>query len=91
MQPGLSRAIPMAIIGFLFGALLVIVIRGLQGLDPLWAAGPGIVMTAFTTAGFFVWGMGAFNPKMSVHGEAAEAEAHEAAEDGSSQADRTAR
>ena len=72
MQPGLSRAIPMAIIGFLFGALLVIVIRGLQGLDPLWEAGPGIVMTAFTTAGFFVWGMGAFNPKMSVHGEAAE-------------------
>ncbi len=78
MQPGLNRAIPMAIIGFLFGALLVIVIRGLQGLDPLWEAGPGIVMTAFTTAGFFVWGMGAFNPKMSVHGEAAEA--HEAAE-----------
>ncbi len=80
MQPGLSRAIPMAIIGFLFGALLVIVIRGLQGLDPLWEAGPGIVMTAFTTAGFFVWGMGAFNPKLSVHGEAAE-EAAAAAEE----------
>lgn len=85
MQPGLSRAIPMAILGFMFGALLVIVIRGLQGLDPLWEAGPGIVMTAFTTAGFFVWGMGAFNPKMSVHGEAAEeaeAAAEEAAEEG---------
>jgi hypothetical protein len=65
----------MGILGFLFGALIVIVIRGLQGLDPLWAAGPGIVMTAFTTAGFFVWGMGAFDPKMSVHGEAAHAEA----------------
>ena len=37
-------------------------------------------MTAFTTAGFFVWGMGAFNPKLSVHGEAAE-EAAAAAEE----------
>ncbi len=71
MQPGLSRAIPMAILGFLLGALIVIVLRGLQGLDPLWAAGPGIVVTGFMTAGFFVGGMGAFDPSMSVHGEAA--------------------
>ncbi len=78
MQPGLSRAVPMAFIGFLFGALLVIVIRGLQQLDPLWAAGPGIVLSAFMMAGFFVWGMGAFDPKLSVHGEAAEEAAHEA-------------
>ena len=81
MQPGLSRAVPMAILGFMFGALIVIVLRGLQGLDPLWLPGPGIVVTAFTTAGFFVWGMGAFDPSMSVHGEAAEAAHAQAAEE----------
>lgn len=76
MQPGLHRAIPMAIIGFLLASLAVIIIRGLQQLDPLWAPGPGFVLSAFTSAGFFVWGMGAFDPKMSIHGEHAE-EHHE--------------
>src|SRR5262245_26698734 len=74
MQPGLSRAIPMAILGFLFGSLVVIVLRFLQSLDPIWAVGPGLVVSVIFTAIFFVWGMGAFNPAMSVHGE--EAEAH---------------
>lgn len=69
MQPGLSRAIPMAIIGFMFGALVVIVIRGLQGLDPIWDAGPGIILSAITMAMFFVWGMGAFDPRLSIHGD----------------------
>lgn len=78
MQPGLSRAIPMAILGFMFGALLVIVIRGLQGLDPIWAPGPGIIIAAITMAGFFVWGIGAFDPRLSVHGdEEAEEVVHE--------------
>ncbi len=72
MQPGLNRAIPMAILGFLLAALGVIILRGLQQLDPLWAPGPGLVLSAFTSAGFFVWGMGAFDPKMSVHGEHAD-------------------
>jgi hypothetical protein len=75
MQPGISRAVPMGILGFLIGALLVIVVRGLQSLDPLWAVGPGIVFGAFFCAGFFMWGIGAFDPRMSVHGEHAEAEA----------------
>lgn len=69
MQPGLSRAIPMAIIGFMFGALLVIILRGLQALDPIWAPGPGIVVSAITMAIFFVWGMGAFDSRLSVHGD----------------------
>ncbi|MBK8025541.1 MAG: hypothetical protein IPK19_30130 [Chloroflexi bacterium] len=72
MQPGLSRAIPMSLLGFLVGSLVVIIIRGLQGLTPLWDTGVGMSLAAFTTAGFFVWGMGAFDPSMSVHGEAAE-------------------
>ncbi|MFN8529241.1 MAG: hypothetical protein U0670_11550 [Anaerolineae bacterium] len=79
MQPGLSRAIPMAVLGFLFGSLLVIVLRFLQSLDPIWAVGPGLVASVIFTAIFFVWGMGAFDPKMSQHGEEAEAH-HEEAE-----------
>lgn len=77
MQPGLTRAIPMAIIGFLLASLVVIGLRALQQLEPLWAPGPGFVLSAFVSAGFFVWGMGAFDPKMSVHGEHAEEEHHE--------------
>jgi len=83
MQAGLSRAIPMAIIGFMVGALITILIRGMQGLDPIWAAGPGLVLAGFTMAGFFVWGMGAFNPKLSVHGEAEEAVHEELVEEAS--------
>lgn len=76
-QPGLSRAIPGGILGFLAGALIVIIIRGLQSLDPLWATGPGLVMGAFMSAFGFLWGIGAFNPKLSAHGEEAEAPAEE--------------
>ncbi|MBL8133430.1 MAG: hypothetical protein JNL42_16335 [Anaerolineae bacterium] len=81
MQPGLSRAIPMALLGFMVGSLVVIIIRGLQGLTPLWDTGVGMTLAAFTTAGFFVWGMGAFNPAMSAHGEEAEAAQQKAAAD----------
>ncbi|HVU10557.1 MAG TPA: hypothetical protein VHD90_04735 [Phototrophicaceae bacterium] len=71
----------MAIIGFMFGALVVIVLRALQGLDPLWNPGVGLVIAPIFMAAFFVWGIGAFNPKLSIHGdeEAVEA-AHEAME-----------
>ncbi|MCL4248399.1 MAG: hypothetical protein KJ065_09675 [Anaerolineae bacterium] len=74
IRPGLSRAIPMGILGFLLGALIVIILRGLQGLTPLWDTGVGVTLAAFMSAGFFVWGIGGFDPRMSVHGEAA---AHE--------------
>lgn len=59
----------MGILGFMFGALLVIVIRGLQSLDPLWSPGVGLVFGTLFCAAFFVWGMGAFNPKLSEHGD----------------------
>ncbi|MCC6615191.1 MAG: hypothetical protein IT320_17070 [Anaerolineae bacterium] len=72
IQPGLSRAVPMGILGFLLGALIVIILRALQGLTPIWDVGVGAVLAVFMGAGFFVWGMGAFDPRMSVHGEAAE-------------------
>jgi len=68
MQPGLSRAIPMAVLGFVFGALAVILLRAAQGIEPVWSTGVGLALSAFTTAIFFVWGMGAFDPAMSAHG-----------------------
>jgi Na+-transporting methylmalonyl-CoA/oxaloacetate decarboxylase gamma subunit len=59
----------MGILGFMLGALIVILLRGLQSLDPLWAPGPGIVMAVIMTAVFFIWGMGAFDPRLSIHGD----------------------
>lgn len=67
MQPGLTRAVPMGILGFIAGALFVVIVRALQGLDPIWDQQIGIIIASFTTAGAFVWGMGAFNPKMNEH------------------------
>lgn len=75
LQPGLSRAVPMGFVGFFTGALLVFILRGLQGLTPLWDPGVGLIVCAFMVAGFFIWGIGAFNPKLSVHGDEAEEEA----------------
>ncbi len=75
MQPGLNRAIPLGVLGFLLGALIVVVLRGLQSLDPLWETGPGLVVAVFMAAGFFVYGMGAFDPRMNVHGESHDDEA----------------
>ncbi|MEZ4668043.1 MAG: hypothetical protein R3E39_09015 [Anaerolineae bacterium] len=75
MQPGLARAVPMGILGFVGGALLALVIRLAQGLDPAGSVGPAFVLGAFISAGTFVWGMGAFDPKMNLHGDHAIEEA----------------
>jgi hypothetical protein len=76
-NPGVSRAIPLGILGFLVGALIVIILRGLQSLDPLWQPGVGIVFGALFCAAFFMWGIGAFNPKLSEHGGEEEHAHHE--------------
>jgi hypothetical protein len=62
----------MAIIGFAVGALFVILLRAAQNLTPLWDTGVVIVLSSFTTAIFFMWGVGAFNPKLSEHGDGSE-------------------
>jgi hypothetical protein len=67
MQPGLARAVPMGILGFTIGAVIAYGIRLAQGLEPNAAApygfvGSAMVLGAFISAGFFVWGMGAFDP-----------------------------
>lgn len=79
-EPTFARGMSMAILGFLLGGLLVIVLRGLQSLDPLWDTGVGATVIAFSMAGFFLWGVGAFDPKMSEHGEHHAEEAHEIVE-----------
>lgn len=74
MRPGIARAVPMGILGFVVGALLAVVIRLLQGLDPnpndpYGYVGSAFVLGAFLSAGFFIWGIGAFDPRLNVHGE----------------------
>jgi hypothetical protein len=67
MRPGLTRAVPMGLLGFLIGALVVLLLRWIQGLDPVWEAEIAVIVATFTSAGFFVWGLGAFDPRMSEH------------------------
>ena len=76
MQPGISRAVTMGILGFLLGMLAVIVIRALQGLAPWWSPGSGIILSSLFSAAFFVWGIGGFDPRWSVHGEGAHGDEH---------------
>jgi hypothetical protein len=66
-KPDISRAIPGAIIGFIAGALFVLILRALQNMDPVWDAGVALVLTPFTTMAGWMWGIGAFNPKLSEH------------------------
>jgi len=67
MKPGLARAVPMGIIGLIAGLLFVIVLRGLQGVDPVWDSQIGFVVGAFSASFAFVWGMGANDKRMSQH------------------------
>lgn len=68
-RPGLQRALPGAIVGFFVGAIIVMAIRAAQGLDPIFASGPVLVLTPFTVLFGWLWGVGAFNPAMSEHGD----------------------
>ena len=68
-HPGVFRAIPGAILGFVAGLAIVLGIRTLQGLDPVWNPGVALVLAPFTTTFGWLWGIGAFNPKLSEHGE----------------------
>lgn len=68
-HPGVSRAIPGSIFGFLAGLAIVLGLRALQGLDPVWDPGVALVLSPFTAMFGWLWGIGAFNPKLSEHGE----------------------
>jgi len=79
MQPGINRAVPMGILGFIFGAALILFIRWLQSMDPVWDAQIGILGAGFMSAIFFLWGIGAFNPALSAHHAEEPAEGEEEA------------
>lgn len=74
-KPGLQRAIPYMLLAFVGSLLFVYVIRSAQQMDPVWVndntsegAQVGLVLAAFASMGAFMWGVGAFDPKMSEHG-----------------------
>ena len=82
-KPGLARAIPYMIAVFVLSLAIVYGIRTLQDMDPVWmnvdsseGAQVGLVLAAFASMGAFMWGVGAFDPKMSEHGD----QAHEVEE-----------
>ena len=78
-KPGLARAIPALIIGFIASLAFVYAVRVLQNMEPVWmnaesseGAQVGMVLAAFVCMATFMWGVGAFDPKMSEHGEHAD-------------------
>ncbi|MDE2947923.1 MAG: hypothetical protein OXT05_12550 [Chloroflexota bacterium] len=86
-KPGLARAIPALIIGFIASLAFVYAMRALQNMEPVWmnadsseGAQVGMVLAAFICMAAFMWGVGAFNPKMSEHGEHADEHEEEAPE-----------
>ena len=86
-KPGLSRAIPALILGFIASLAFVYAVRVLQNMDPVWmnadsseGAQVGMVLAAFVSMATFMWGVGAFDPKMSEHGDHADEHEEEAPE-----------
>ena len=75
LQPGVGRATAFALLGFLLGTLITVIIRYFQNLTPIYDPTVSVVLGGFMAAIFFVWGIGAFNPLLSAHGPAEE-EAH---------------
>lgn len=57
----------MALIGLAAGGLLVLILRSLQSVEPVWDPGVALVVIPFSVTFMFLWGMGAFNPAMSEH------------------------
>lgn len=86
-KPGLQRAIPYMLVVFVASLMFVYTIRSLQNMDPVWVnadtsegAQAGLVLAAFASMGAFMLGMGAFDPKMSEHGDHADDHVEEAPE-----------
>lgn len=75
MGYSMTRAIPMGIIGFVLGAALVVLLRGLQQMDEVWNPQLGLTMGGLFATVFFLWGIGGLSGKMAAH------EVHEPDED----------
>lgn len=67
MTYGLNRALPMTVIGFILGAGFVIVLRSLQQMDNVWDPQIGLIVGGLIATIFFLWGIGAYSPRMSEH------------------------
>lgn len=67
MGYGITRAIPMGIIGFVLGAALVVLIRALQSMTEVWNAQLGLTMGGLFATIFFLWGVGGLSGKMAGH------------------------
>lgn len=66
-KPGLARALPMSIVGFVLAALFVTALRGLQSMDPIWDTGVVLVTAPIFVTYAFIWGMGGLDPRMNEH------------------------
>lgn len=66
-KPGLNRAIPMAIIGFVLSIVIVLGIRTLQSMNPVWDTGVILVLAPFIMTYAFIWGLGGLDPRMNQH------------------------
>ena len=82
-KPGLPRAIPYMIAAFIASLVFVYAVRAWQNMEPVWmnadsseGAQVGLVLAAFASMGAFMWGVGAFDPKMSEHGDHADERDH---------------
>lgn len=75
MGYSMTRAIPMAVIGFVLGAALVVLLRGLQSMTEVWSPQLGLTMGGLFATIFFLWGIGGLSGKMAAH------EVHEPEED----------
>ena len=75
------------IVGFIGSLAIVYALRVLQNMEPVWmnaetseGAQVGLILAAFVSMATFMWGVGAFDPKMSEHGEHAHEEEEAAPE-----------
>lgn len=67
MGYGMTRAVPMGIIGFVLGAALVVLIRALQSMNEVWNPQLGLTMGGIFATIFFLWGIGGLSSKMAGH------------------------
>ncbi len=67
MRPGVSRSLIGGLLGFAVGALIVTGLRIAFNFTPYWNLGLVLVLGTFTLVYGALWGIGAFNPRMSEH------------------------
>jgi hypothetical protein len=67
MKPGISRAFGAALLGFLGSMVFVLLLRWVQGVDPIFDAELAMILGAFVASFAFIWGAGGLDPRMNTH------------------------